>query len=137
MVPFASASIGQVHSATLADNQKVAVKVQFPGVADSIDSDISTLKSILSFAALLPPGLFLENTLRVMRRELVEECDYLREAASATEFRTHLANDPYFAVPAITDALTSPRVLTMEMMEGKPLSKTFDFTQEMRDHVSL
>lgn len=136
MVPFASASIGQVHSATTVDGQKVAVKVQFPGVADSIDSDIANLKLLLTVSALLPKGLFLDNTLRVMRRELAQECDYEREAECARRFSEHLGDDPNYAVPNVMGDLTSSRVLTMEMMKGGPLSSVFKASQGLRDHVS-
>lgn len=136
MIPFAAASIGQVHSGTLPDGREVAVKIQFPGVADSIDSDISTLRSLLTFSALLPRGLYLDNTLRVMKRELRQECDYEREAESGRRFARHLAGDPHLAVPEVIDEFSSPRVLTTEMMYGKPLAKSTHLSQETKDHVS-
>ena len=79
--PFAAASIGQVHSAVLADpfpsqphlaGKRVAVKVQFPGVADSIVSDLANIKWLLTASALLPRGLFLENSVRQLQQELQE-----------------------------------------------------------------
>ena len=137
MVPFASASIGQVHRATLTDSRKIAVKIQFPGIANSIDSDISNLKVLLSFSALLPRGLYLDNTLRVMRRELVDECDYLKEAASASRFKQLLRDDPHLAVPAVIDGYTTPRILALEMMQGRSLGHGHTFSQPLRDHVSF
>ncbi|KAK3287569.1 hypothetical protein CYMTET_4929, partial [Cymbomonas tetramitiformis] len=59
--PFAAASIGQVHRATLLDGQEVAVKVQFPGVARSIDSDLNNLERLIRLGNFLPPGLFIER----------------------------------------------------------------------------
>ncbi|CAD6584809.1 MAG: hypothetical protein CYPHOPRED_002858 [Cyphobasidiales sp. Tagirdzhanova-0007] len=135
MVPFASASIGQVHRATLTDSRKIAVKIQFPGIANSIDSDISNLKVLLSFSALLPRGLYLDNTLRVMRRELVDECDYLKEAASASRFKQLLRDDPHLAVPAVIDGYTTPRILALEMMQGRSLGHGHTFSQPLRDHI--
>lgn len=135
--PFASASIGQVHSATLLDGRRVAVKIQFPGVADSIDADISNLKFLLTFSAILPKGLYLDNTLRVMRRELADECNYVREADCGRTFSRLLAGDRHLATPSVIDELCTPRVLTTGMMEGKPLSSSHGLSQETRDHVSI
>jgi len=75
--PFAAASIGQVHYAVLKDgnNTRVAVKVQFPGVAESIDSDLNTLKRFLILGNFLPKGLFIEDLIKGIRNELKNECD--------------------------------------------------------------
>ena len=85
-IPFAAASIGQVHSAVLSagvsptgNSEPVAVKVQFPNVADSIESDLGYVKMILAAGSLLPKGLFLGKTIQVMKSELHDECDYERE----------------------------------------------------------
>lgn len=141
-VPFASASIGQVHAATLAKDHptdpglRVAVKVQFPGVRESIGSDLSNLRWLVSASALLPKGLFLDNTIRVMRRELDDECDYEREAEMARRFGQLLNRpDSHFAVPRVIDGLCSKRVLTSEMMKGRPLTQASRYSQEKRDDV--
>ncbi|KIR60187.1 Atypical/ABC1/ABC1-A protein kinase [Cryptococcus bacillisporus CA1873] len=122
--PIASASIGQVHRATLkTTGQRVAVKIQFPGVASSIESDLSNLSLLLRTSALLPKGLYLQNTIAVMRRELEDECDYIREAAAGKKFAQLLAGDPFFVVPRVVDEATTGKVLTTEWMDGKPLSR--------------
>jgi aarF domain-containing kinase len=136
LVPFAAASIGQVHAATLPDGTDVAVKVQFPGVANSIDADIGNIRFLLSFSALLPRGLYLENTLKTMRTELAQECDYEYEAASARTYKTLLGSLPQFAAPKIVDTLSTRQVLTMEMMHGVPVTKLLDHPQDLRDRVS-
>ena len=136
IVPFAAASIGQVHRATLPDGMKVAVKIQFPGVAESIDSDISTLKGLLTLSAILPKGLYLENTLRVMKRELKDECDYIREAECARKFKLYLQDEALLRVPTIVDELSTAKVLTAEMMEGRPLSRSNHLQQSTKDQVS-
>jgi aarF domain-containing kinase len=76
--PFAAASIGQVHMAVLHGGGEVAVKIQYPGVADSIESDLDNLMTTLRVGNLLPKGLFLENFSTVARKELKLECDYER-----------------------------------------------------------
>lgn len=147
MIPFAAASIGQVHSATLSStsplaseypsSMRVAVKVQFPGVRDSITSDLSNLKWLLIAGAVLPRGLYLENTIRVMERELDEECDYLREAECGLKMRDLLAESHEFAAPRVVSQLCGPMVLTTEFMEGRPLSEAISYSQELKDEVSL
>jgi aarF domain-containing kinase len=77
--PFSAASIGQVHRATTLGGSDVVVKVQYPGVAESISSDLGYLRSLLTASSFLPKGLFLDNTIKVASSELAWECDYLRE----------------------------------------------------------
>lgn len=73
--PIAAASIGQVHRATLPDGTEVAVKIQYPGVAESIDSDLANLKRLVDIGDFLPPGLFVESIIKVASVELKEECE--------------------------------------------------------------
>ena len=85
--PMAAASIGQVHGAVLKNGKRVAVKVQYPGVADSISSDLNNLSLLLTASRLLPKGLYLDKTIANARTELAWECDYIREADAAKRFR--------------------------------------------------
>ncbi|KAJ5980046.1 hypothetical protein N7481_007344 [Penicillium waksmanii] len=135
-IPMAAASIGQVHSAVLKSTGKpVAVKVQYPGVADSIDSDLNNLSILLTASRLLPRGLYLDKTIANARTELAWECDYIREAEAATRFRSLLANDPVFVVPEIFPEASGKQVLTMEMLDGVAVTKIQDFTQDQRDWI--
>lgn len=81
MKPFAAASIGQVHEAKLHDGRQVAVKIQYPGVDTSIDSDIKALTSLLRVWDFLPKGLYIENLIQSARHDLALEVDYLNEAS--------------------------------------------------------
>lgn len=85
--PFAAASIGQVHLGKTKDGKEVAVKIQYPGVADSIDSDIRNLMGILNMWNIFPKGMYMDNLMRVARSELAWECDYVREADYMRQFR--------------------------------------------------
>jgi aarF domain-containing kinase len=76
IVPIAAASVGQVHEAKLLDGTAVAVKIQYPGVAESIESDLQNLKALVSMTSLLPPGLFLDNIIKVASSELALECKF-------------------------------------------------------------
>ncbi|GAA5889418.1 hypothetical protein JCM16303_005556 [Sporobolomyces ruberrimus] len=165
MRPFAAASIGQVHSATISPSSphypqtssslssssggvgvgrgeplKVAVKVQFPGVRESISSDLSNLKWLLLATAVLPRGLYLDNSLKVLERELIQECDYLREAEFGTRMRRFVRGNESmnetFSVPRVVGGLSGGMVLTTEMMFGKPIKKVLDHVdQEKRDWI--
>ena len=135
-IPMAAASIGQVHGAVLKKTgQRVAVKVQYPGVADSIDSDLNNLSILLTASRLLPRGLYLDKTIANARTELAWECDYLREAQGANRFRALLHDDPTFLVPEIIPEASGKQVLTMERVDGVAVTKVQDMTQNQRDWI--
>uniref|UniRef100_A0A9J2Q7Z0 ABC1 atypical kinase-like domain-containing protein n=1 Tax=Ascaris lumbricoides TaxID=6252 RepID=A0A9J2Q7Z0_ASCLU len=134
--PFAAASIGQVHSARLLDGRRVAIKIQYPGVAEGIDSDIDNLVTVLNIGGLFPKGLYLEKFVVVARRELKLECDYKREARAIMKFAELLANDNDFYVPKVVEELTTTRVLTVEYVEGIPVDKCVSEPQEVRDYIA-
>lgn len=135
--PIAAASIGQVHSARLKSNgERVAVKVQYPGVANSIDSDLSNLAVLLTASRLLPKGLYLEKTIANARTELAWECDYLREAACGQRFQNLLSDEKdIFVVPKIYSEASGKEVLTMEYMDGIGVTKVQNFTQGQKDWI--
>ncbi|KAJ1951204.1 hypothetical protein FBU59_000304 [Linderina macrospora] len=137
--PFAAASIGQVHRAQIEPARhgfdRVAVKVQYPGVAGSIESDLSNLQSLLVMSKLLPRGMYLENTIKVARKELEWECDYAREADAICKFGELLAGDSDFAVPRLVPELSNKMVLTTEFMDGMDMNRVESLSQEVRDHV--
>lgn len=136
-IPMAAASIGQVHGAVLkSTGQRVAVKIQYPGVSNSIDSDLNNLSVLLTASRLLPKGLYLDKTIANARTELAWECDYLREAAAAKRFKTLLDDDQdVFRVPAIISEASGSQVLTMERMEGVGVTKIAQFSQEQKDWI--
>ncbi|XP_048046399.1 atypical kinase COQ8A, mitochondrial [Megalobrama amblycephala] len=133
--PFAAASIGQVHLARMKDGREVAMKIQYPGVAKSINSDVNNLMTVLSISNALPEGLFPEHLIEVMSRELALECDYVREAKCAKKFQELLKGHPYFYVPNVVDELSSQHVLTTELVSGFPLDKADDLPQELKNEI--
>ena len=80
LYPFAAASIGQVHEAVLADGLKVAMKMQYTGIANCIDADLDNFKLLIDVLGVFPRGLYLNELINVTRKELHHECDYTREA---------------------------------------------------------
>jgi aarF domain-containing kinase len=114
----------------------VAVKVQFPGVAESIDSDLANLKRLGAVTGVFPRGLFIDRIIQVMSQELREECDYEREAAAQGRFRALLADDrASFFVPRVVPHLSRRRVLTTELARGVPLDRAAEQPQRVRDGV--
>ncbi|KZP27949.1 ABC1-domain-containing protein [Athelia psychrophila] len=124
--PFAAASIGQVHSAVLrasssptGKEERVAVKVQFPDIRKSIESDLGYVGMLLSMGGVLPKGLFLDRTIQVMKGELADECSYTREASYLTKFGSpsFLGSDARFKVPWVWEGSTDT-VLVMQYVDG-------------------
>ena len=121
-VPAASASIGQVHSAVV-DGTRVAVKIQYPGIADSIDSDIALLEKVgASFLTISRREIDLHDTFEELRSVLHLEADYVRERGYLDRFGELVAGDARFEVPRAFPELSTGRVLTMTWAEGLPLN---------------
>ncbi|XP_037274854.2 ubiquinone biosynthesis protein COQ8, mitochondrial isoform X2 [Rhipicephalus microplus] len=133
--PFAAASIGQVHLATLHDGKEVAVKIQYPGVAQGINSDINNLMAILKYWDIIPKGMYIDNVVAVARRELAWEVDYLREAECAKKFKKLVEPYPEYYVPDVIDELSTAQVYTTELISGTPVDKLVDASQELRNRV--
>jgi aarF domain-containing kinase len=135
--PMAAASIGQVHGAVLKSNgRRVAVKVQYPGVAASLSSDLNNLSLLLTASRLLPKGLYLDKTIANARTELAWECDYIREAGGAKRFKELLRDETnIFTVPKVYDEASGKQVLTMERMEGQAVTKVQNLSQAQKDWI--
>merc|ERR1711871_83944 len=135
-------SIGQVHRAVLRDgkNTPVVVKVQYPGVADSISSDLNNLKLLVSATNLLPPGLYIDEIIRVARIELSEECDYINESENQTKYRSLLSMDKTLSerayVPKVFTDLSTSQVLCSEFVKGMPIDKAASLSQGTRNAIA-
>ncbi|KAL7227035.1 hypothetical protein ACSBR1_021996 [Camellia fascicularis] len=134
--PMAAASIGQVHRAVTKDGLHIAVKIQYPGVADSIESDIENVKRLLDYTNLIPEKLFLDRAMKVAKEELSRECDYELEATNQRRFRDLLSNTKGFYVPMVMTDISSKRVLATELVPGIPIDKVALLTQETRNYVA-
>ena len=109
-------------------------------MAQSIQSDIDNLMSILNVAQLLPKQMYVENVVSVMKRELLDECDYIREADSMLKFQDFLKDDPVFILPKVYPDLTTKQILFTEFIEGEPFDKCMELPQEQRNlviHIKL
>jgi len=149
-LPFAAASIGEVHRAIALTSgggadpvpSRVAMKVQYPGVAESIDSDLNNLTMLVKATGLAPPGLFIDEVIRVGREELKVECDYTREAENQTRFRNLLLADDVLSgpecklsVPRVIPELSTTRVLTSEFAQGGTIEKVSNLDQDERNRI--
>lgn len=124
--PFAAASIGQVHRAVLNDGMEVAIKIQYPGVAQSIESDIDNLVGMLKVWDVFPPGIFIDNVVKVAKRELIWEVDYLREANYTEKYGEMIAPHKEYRVPKVIRNSSTKSILTTELVPGIPLDKCFE-----------
>ena len=134
--PFAAASIGQVHRAVLPDGRDLAIKVQYPGVRASIDSDVGNVATLMRLPGLLPRDMDIAPLLTEARRQLHAEADYLAEARHLAHFGQLMAGSDAFVVPQLHVDLSTPQVLAMTYIESQPLEALTDAPQAMRDRVA-
>ena len=135
--PIAAASIGQVHRATTRDGRELALKIQYPGVARSIDSDVENMALFLRMLNVLPVNLDVDDIIAEAKRQLRQEADYLQEAEFIRAYRENVRDNPVFRVPAVHDDLTTQRVLAMDYVAGERLEALGgpDVPQAVRDRV--
>jgi len=135
MKPLAAASIGQVHRAVAPDGREIVLKVQYPGVAASIDSDVDNIAALLRMSGLLPAELNIKPLLEDAKLQLKAEADYHEEAKFLQAFGDLLADDDRFVVPAVLPDLTRRTVLAMTYVSGKPIETIVELPQAERDRV--
>jgi predicted unusual protein kinase regulating ubiquinone biosynthesis (AarF/ABC1/UbiB family) len=135
--PFAAASIGQVHRAVLPGGRMLAIKVQYPGVRDSIDSDVDNMASLMRLPGLLPRGMDLAPLMAEAKRQLHGEADYLAEAQHLSRFRALLEGSPDFILPKLEPDLCTAQVLAMSYVESAPLESLTTAPQSTRDRVAF
>jgi predicted unusual protein kinase regulating ubiquinone biosynthesis (AarF/ABC1/UbiB family) len=136
--PIAAASIGQVHRAIIIDpktgsERAVAVKVQYPGVADAIDADLRTADLLGTLLAFGFKSLNPEDMVAEIKDRLREELDYTREARNQKEFAEFYRGHPFIHVPEVIDHLSTARVLTTELVNGSNFDEVLTWSQEERD----
>ncbi|WP_171241520.1 AarF/ABC1/UbiB kinase family protein [Ruegeria sp. HKCCA5491] len=134
--PVAAASIGQVHRATIKDGREVAIKVQYPGIARSIDSDVANVAALVRMSGLLPKTFDLDPYIQEARSQLHEETDFEREGQHLRHFADLLQNDEAFEIPEFYPDWSTPEVLMMSFLEGRPIEALSDATSEERNRVS-
>ncbi len=117
-IPMAAASLGQVHEAVLPDGQRVAVKVQYPGITDIVNTDLQALRWVTRILQWWVPTVRFDLLYQEFSINIRLELDYLHEARSAELFRSNFANDPRVIAPRVFWEYTTQRVLTLEFVDG-------------------
>ena len=135
--PFAAASIGQVHKATLKSGEIVAIKVQFPGVRQSIDNDLGSLKFIMKTSGMLPANFPLDYYISQCGDLLKRETDYELEARNIYRFSEFLRSNDNLNVPKVYNELSTEQTLTMSFLEGRELSSNIAYDQSLINDISL
>jgi predicted unusual protein kinase regulating ubiquinone biosynthesis (AarF/ABC1/UbiB family) len=134
--PLAAASIGQVHPATLRDGTEVAVKVQYPGVADAVRADLSNAEAFAPLARLISPNLEISALMDELRDRVEDELDYVREASYQHAFATRWQGHPDVRVPAVLKDLCREHVLVTERVHGRSFDEVVaSGTEAERQHL--
>ncbi|WP_367104415.1 ABC1 kinase family protein [uncultured Psychrobacter sp.] len=135
--PFAAASIGQVHKATLPSGQKVVVKVQYPDVDENCDSDLKQVRMALKIAGVLNMSRELQDKLfNEIRQSLQDELDYIKEANNLRVFGSFHANDEGLIIPKVIGSHTSKRVLTLTEEMGETLTVAATWDNEVKQKIA-
>ena len=130
-VPAAAASIGQVYRGRTHDGREVAIKVQYPGIAEAVEADMRSLRLLSPLLRRLMPGLEVREVLEEVRERIIEECDYELEASNHRRLERFWRGHPFVRVPAVDTELSRRRILVSEWIDGI----TFDEVARQPDPV--
>ena len=133
--PFAAASIGQVHRAETLDGRDIVVKLQYPGVVNSIDADVDNMATLLRWSGLVPESVDVSPILEDAKQQLKDEADYNKEARHLTAFGEALQQDERFLLPEVIPELSNRSALAMTFVPGVPIESISDQPQAARDQV--
>jgi predicted unusual protein kinase regulating ubiquinone biosynthesis (AarF/ABC1/UbiB family) len=135
--PLAAASIGQVHGAIARDGREVALKIQYPGVARSISSDVDNLGVLLRMSRVLPVEIEIEPLLQELKRELRREADYTREADNTEKYRELVGDDPSVLVPRVHRDLSTRHLIATDRIHARPIEdlRSPEHPQERRNRI--
>jgi predicted unusual protein kinase regulating ubiquinone biosynthesis (AarF/ABC1/UbiB family) len=133
--PIAAASIGQVHRATLHDGRDVAVKVQYPGIAEAIHADMQNLRLALKLLSAIAPGIDTGAIAGEIRERITEELDYELEASNHREMARAYRGHPFVVVPGIVTSMCRERVLVSDFVDGARFASLLDAPAASRDRI--
>src|SRR5204863_1751752 len=132
----AAASIGQVHRAVLPDGRRVAVKVQYPGIAEALRADLQNAQMLMRMAKALAPGLDARAAAAELKERVLEELDYEYEAQNQRTFSRGYRGHPFIYVPDVITRLSRNRVLVTEWVDGKGFEDVKALPQDERDRFA-
>jgi predicted unusual protein kinase regulating ubiquinone biosynthesis (AarF/ABC1/UbiB family) len=131
--PIAAASIGQVHRAITHDGQAVAVKVQYPGIAETMAADLDNVALLRRMLKITAPNQDVDALVAELRERVLEELDYCREADNQRRIAAYYDGHPVIHIPKIIDELSTRRIVTSELSDGARFAELADWSQEERD----
>ncbi|MFL5896092.1 MAG: ABC1 kinase family protein [Thermoleophilaceae bacterium] len=129
----AAASIGQVHRAVLPDGRKVAVKVQYPGIAEALRADLQNAQMLMRMAKAIAPGLDARAAAAELKERVLEELDYEYEAQNQRTFARAYRGHPFIYVPDVVTRLSRRRVLVTEWVDGVGFDDVKELPQDEKD----
>lgn len=135
-IPIASASIGQVHRAITREGQAVAVKVQYPGVAEAVKSDLGNAGWLFGAMGSMFPGLDSGPIVDELRDRLFEELDYELEAENQRYYAENYEGHPYIHIPEVIDMYCSGQVLTTELVDGSKFNEVLTWSSEQKNLIA-
>ena len=134
--PMAAASIGQVHSAHDLNGYQLALKIQYPGVRKSIDSDVDNVGSLLRISGLIPKETDIQYLLEETKKQLHAETDYITEAKWLNQYQLDLSTFDEFIVPSVIEEFTTNNILAMSYHAGESIESLQSLPQDERDHIT-
>src|SRR3954449_5224164 len=130
---FAAASIGQVHRATTKDRKRVAVKIQYPGIAEAVETDLRNAQLLFPLIKRLAPGLDVKALARELTERIADELDYEVEAQNHRAMARAWRNHPFVYVPPVDTKLSRRRILVTEFIEGRRFEEVKQLPDAERD----
>src|SRR5688500_1920723 len=133
--PVASASIGQVHKATLRSGEEVAVKVQYPGVDEAVRSDLKNVSAMAKISVAIAPNLDPKEVAAEVKDRVLEELDYRREASNQAKFAELWRDHPFVVIPEVYPDYCKTRVITQRFIDGKPFMSAMEWDRDKKDQL--
>jgi predicted unusual protein kinase regulating ubiquinone biosynthesis (AarF/ABC1/UbiB family) len=134
--PAAAASIGQVYRGRTHDGREVAIKVQYPAIAGSVEADMRNLGLLSPLLGQLMPGLDVKPVLAELRERIIEECDYELEAGNHRQIERYWRGHPFVDVPAVDTELSRRRVLVTDWIDGIGYDQVSELADPVRDRYA-
>lgn len=133
--PFAAASIGQVHQAVSHDGQRLAVKIQYPGVSKSIHSDVDNMGSLMKISGLIPKHIDMTRLLLEVKMQLIRESDYSLETRFLQRYTAVMTQSDVFAIPQVIDELSNEHIITMTHLSGQDIETIADLPEDEKNRL--
>lgn len=133
--PIAAASIGQVHKVITQDLKRLAIKIQYPGIKQSINSDVDNVATLIKMTGLLPKSLDIKPLLAEAKKQLHDEADYILEGQYLDQYAAIVENDEAFIMPVLDKEFSSDTILAMSFVDGLPIEQLVSESQETRNWV--